>query len=138
MDKKVLTYLLLSSFFLVAVFGFAGMGHSDAPGGCIASLSRGVRCPSAVNPLSAAQFHLNAFKSFSTAIFEISALTFLLALILLLLAVLPGPGTVRHLWADIADDLEQGYGDFLPPVLQEFLQWLSLREHSPTLGSGRE
>lgn len=133
MDKKALTYLLLSGFFLVAVLGFVGMGHSDAHGGCVASLSRGIECPSAINPLSLAQFHLSTFKSFSTAILEIPALAFLLALILLLLAVLLRSGPAHFFCKDITDDSDQDTEDFLPPVSQELLQWLSLREHSPTL-----
>lgn len=133
MDRKALTYLLLSSFFLVAVLGFAGMGHEGAHGGCVASLSRGIECPFAINPLSSAQFHLSTFKSFSTAILEIPALIFLLALILLLGAVLRRSGLTHLFYKDIADDSDQDTEDFLPPVSQELLGWLSLREHSPTL-----
>ncbi len=132
MDKKLLTFILLSSFFLVAVLGFVGMGHNNAHGGgCVAALSQGVNCPALVNPLAALQLHFNAFKSFSTAVLGNTTLAILLALLWSL--IVPLLFKSGRIFADIPDDFsEEDIYDFLPPVSRKLLAWISFHEHSPT------
>lgn len=69
--KLYLTTLLIIVFSALAVFsivamGHQGMGHSD----CLATAaSGGNNCPS-TDPVDYAAFHLNAFRTFSTAVFS--------------------------------------------------------------------
>src|SRR3989338_6246337 len=58
--------LLIFGFLSIAVFGFLGIGQQ----GCIAALAKGPAC-TIPEGLAIADFHVNAFKSFSLAIFSI-------------------------------------------------------------------
>ena len=68
-----LILLVIVSFVGIAVFGVFSMGgHGDhGHNGCIATAVQGVQnCPEENNTLSFLNFHLNTFKSFSSATFN--------------------------------------------------------------------
>ena len=78
-----LLILLIAGFLSITVLGFTGMdidgrGHMN----CIATAVQGKVCPEALGILGFINFHANAIKVFSTAVFEMSILAlfpFLLA-----------------------------------------------------------
>lgn len=134
--KSLLTTTILLGFISVAVFGFAGVSHGalDAhDDGCIMATAKGVECPQATSAADYLTFHLNAFKSFSSATFGETLAASLLTLLLLALG-LPAVALIRsrapmlshayvwHRWRESLDSPEE----------RELLHWLALQEHSPT------
>src|SRR3989338_1533603 len=81
-----LSILLIVGFLGIAIFGFMGMdtsghGHMD----CIATAIQGKVCPETLSVIGFINFHFNAARFFSTAVFGslvIAALAILLALAL--------------------------------------------------------
>lgn len=134
--KSLLTTTILLGFISVAVFGFAGVSHGalDAhDDGCIMATAKGVECPQAKSAADYLTFHLNAFKSFSTATFGETLAASLLTLFLLALGLpavaligstVPAlsPAHIRHRWKTPFDFSKQ----------RALLYWLALQEHSPT------
>lgn len=133
---KRLTIFICLSFIGLAVFGFIGMNHGSGHGynGCIAVMAKGVSCPEETNSLSFLNFHVNAFKSFSTAVFGGNALAALL--FLAGLGLLIGSRVAADIFSAPPRLIEYSrYKHFLesfsPPRQKEF-HWLALRENSPT------
>ena len=79
--RFALTSLFIISFFGLAVFGFAGMGMADEHGhtDCVATAVQGAVCTEALGTVGSINFHTNAAKFFSTAVFGASASAILLA-----------------------------------------------------------
>src|SRR3972149_8517151 len=91
--KSIFTTLLIFSFVGIAVFGFAAMGHSEnSHSNCLAATAQGIICPDAMSALDFASFHINTFRSFTTAIFSGNALSALLLSIAL--SLLSGLGVL--------------------------------------------
>ncbi|MBI2063997.1 MAG: hypothetical protein HYT65_03345 [Candidatus Yanofskybacteria bacterium] len=84
-----LSILLIAGFLGIAIFGFMGMdasghGHMD----CIATAVQGKVCPEALGAAGFINFHFNAARFFSTAVFGslvIAVLAMLLTLALITL-----------------------------------------------------
>ena len=66
--KTLFAILLISAFARIAVFGIFAMNQGEhAHNGCIAKTVNGAFCPDATNSFASVIFHLNTFKSFSSA-----------------------------------------------------------------------
>lgn len=128
----VLKFILLSSFLLVALFGFAVMMNGSAH--CLASLMEGAACPEGL--FGFASFHIGFFKNFSSAVFNnVGLLAAFLVLGFLSAAVI---GLRKKLFLSatsfvgtINDAREQS------PPAWKVRKWLSLLETSPTLAFAR-
>ena len=127
---KLFAVLLLVGVLAVGAFGFLGMSPmtDHEAGNCVASLVNFVACP--LEGLSSAIYHMQAYASFSQAVFSSSAL--LLALVLLAL--------LAHARGLMRDLLPAAPSRRLPmregsrPVLgHTFIRWLSLFENSPSV-----
>ncbi len=132
--KRVVTILIVVSFVAISVFGFIGVefmtSHHEA---CIVSTVHGGMCPEASAPLDYINFHMNALKSFSTAVFGYSsALGALLLVSILALAaafklVAPGFADTNLAIARFGAELAKPSS----PLTRRLLRWLSLCENSP-------
>lgn len=135
--KSAAATLLIFSFISIAVFGvFAmshGAGHNSGSNYCIGAMAQGTDCPKEENALVFLAFHLNTFRSFSTAVFGQNILSlFLLAASLLLLA---GIAIGKLSTKLVSLDLHSGLGQFFEPPLihlqPQIIHWLALHENSP-------
>ncbi len=135
--KSALATLLIFSFMSIAVFGVFAMSHgtSHASGsrGCIGAMAQGTDCPKEESVLGFLAFHLNAFRSFSTAIFSQNILSlFLFVASLLLLA---GTAMGRLFAESVSLDCHSRFRQFFePPVTHlqpQIIRWLALHENSP-------
>ncbi|MBI2452762.1 MAG: hypothetical protein HYV55_00845 [Parcubacteria group bacterium] len=119
----------------IAVFGVFAMGHGAEYGhnGCIAKTASGQPCPKNDGSLQFLTFHLDAFKSFSTAVFGQNILSlFLFVASLLLLAGM----AMGKLFAELISlDLHSRLRQFLQPsfirLQPQIIHWLALHENSP-------
>ncbi len=131
--KVLFATLLISAFFGVAVFGVFAMNHGEhALGGCIAATVNGAPCPDDNNPLASIAFHLNVFKSFSTATF----VGFAVGLFLIALALVYSSRAL--LSSQINSSPKQAsFSSFIassPPSIAEYIcHWLALHENSPSV-----
>src|SRR3989344_6852325 len=86
---KISPVLVVFSFIGIAVFGAFAMAEDteNDHNGCIASAAKGASCPME-NGFSSSAFHINAFKSFSTAILNgsLAGLLLLFSALILILA----------------------------------------------------
>jgi len=128
----ILKFILLSSFLLVALFGFAVMANGSAH--CLASLMKGAACPEGL--FGFASFHIGFFKNFSSAVFSnVGLLAAFLVLGFLSAAVIGLRKkllfTVPSFSRNIYDASEQS------PSARKIKKWLSLLEMSPTLAFAR-
>ncbi len=131
--KTWIALALLTSFFSIAGFGLATMGHPANLGGglvsCLASLVRGSACSTDPSPLAMASFHLDAFKNFVTPIpsFALWLLTLsALALLASVLAIRFSFPIARLPSRAIRTDSESLTN--APLVLAQRLRWLSRLE----------
>lgn len=120
---------LLVGILAVGVFGFLGMnpGMDHESGNCIASLVNVVTCP--LEGLSNAMYHINAYASFSSAIF-FSPLV-LLALTLFAFLALASPASFSLLPAQGRLTVRIRQTSLATPR-NKFIRWLSLFENSPS------
>ncbi len=134
--KLALTIFLITGFIGIAVFGVFAMNHGSEHGhnGCIAATAKGVDCPKEEGAISFLNFHLDAFRSFSTATFGDNIAGALLLLIALILAVAGGVVASIHT-APPALAVNYHRRQFLEsysfPFQREFTHWLALHENSP-------
>ncbi len=128
--KFVFKAIFLASFLLVSVLGFAAMG--DGVGHCVASAMQGAVCPN--NDLFGfASFHLNFFRNFSSAAFEmlaVGAVLLTLAVVLIFIS-LKSSGTFGFERTTIREIGAGGGGGGFTP-LRKIRYWLSLLENSPS------
>lgn len=135
-DMKSAPAVILGFIFLsIAVFGVFAMNHGEEYGhaGCIGALARGMACPTETNgPLAFIEFHLSAFKSFSTA--SLGSLLAFAVLLLFLSLALTAVFNERRGEKPIEAAREQGRGADPPSYLatRYFIHWLSLHENSPS------
>lgn len=127
---------ILLSFIGVAGFGVFAMGHMGEHGGCIAATANGAMCPGEMNPIAEISFHLNAFKSFSTATFA----DFMAGMMgLLLLLTLAFSYIFRSLFGfRISPFLDQRFsfasvGEQTPSGIESIRSWIALHENSPSI-----
>ena len=122
--KKWLTIAAIVGFSGMAVFSFMAMGHASSHFDCFAKIAQGTLCPG--GPLAYVNFHLNAFRIFSTAVFGAS----ILSAILLLLAVL-AVYFLKQSPPVTASFVFIGRPDFkfvTSAQKRQFYRWLSLHE----------
>lgn len=134
--KTALTIFLITGFLGIAVFGvFAmnhGAGHSHS--GCIAATAQGTDCPKEENAFQFLAFHLDAFRSFSTATFGDNLAGALLLLIALILTITVGVITSIYLTPPaLATNYHrrQFLESYSFPFQRELTHWLALHENSP-------
>jgi hypothetical protein len=130
---RVATIYIVISFVSVAVFGFLGISFmNDHHAACIVSTSSGAACPGD-SPISFINFHLNALKNFSTAVFSGNLFAGLLFLALALLFVRLGWLTASSSARAVA--IPRYFGQpidrFSAPLKFQLVSWLSLLEFSP-------
>jgi len=134
--KVLLTIALFLSFLSVAVFGFLAINHgSDKHNACIAAIAGKMPCLAEEGLLSLINFHLNALKSFSMAVFDLAQISaFNVALIFLSLMFL-GRLFVSRFIPVLSKFVSPGFEISKQPNLFKinFIRWLSLHENSPTL-----
>lgn len=134
--KRASTVIIIGAFLAVAVFSVFAMNHGGEHGhGCIAAIAQGVAdCPNQANPFAFLAFHLDAFKSFSTATVGFplaSALLVALALILVSFFTL--------FFKDIAPASSRlarrgkQQESFEFPFCLQLNHWLALHENSPSV-----
>ena len=138
--KSTLAALLLLSFTIIAVFGVfamnhgAGNGHGD--GGCIASMVKGVDCPKDAGSLQFLTFHLDAFRSFSTASFGSDFASAFLLLVVFLLTMGAGiiAGVKQAPMAPTPSHIRRQFLESHSFSSQlKLTHWLSLHENSPSV-----
>ena len=125
--------LLIVGVFAVGVFGFLGMGPmtDHEAGDCVASLVNIVACP--LEGLSSAIYHLQAYASFSQAIFSSS----LLLLALVLLALLAHARALVQDLVPVVESRRLPIRESSRVVSRyKFVRWLSLFENSPSMVGG--
>ena len=135
--KSVFTVVVIGSFLAIAVFGVFAMNHGGEHSyGCLAATARGVAdCPNQANPFAFLAFHLDAFKSFSTATVGsplASALLVMLALIFASFLTLFFKDT-----APVPSRLQvhrrKRQESFGFPFRLQLNRWLALHENSPAI-----
>ncbi len=131
MVKSWTSIILFISFAGIAVLGALAMNHvGNAYHGCLAATAGVTSCANENNPFASAIFHLDVFKSFSTAA-VVSSITLLLAAALLF---------AFWLIFDVNLPVAAGQSFSLllkpepdnPPFKKHFIQWLAFHENSPT------
>ncbi len=136
MRLAIFSFILIVSFIGIAVFGFLGMqhhgiGHEDR--GCIATVFRGADCADGMTVFDFASFHLDIFKSFSTATVNESATGFSLLLITLVFligsAVTFDRGAVFYPVSSLSYARSPAILFF--PLRRILTRWLALHENSP-------
>lgn len=129
--RRLLALLTIIGFSGIAVFGVFAMNHGHGDIGCIAASAQGSSCPNTSNVLSFIAFHVNAFKTFSTATFGSQAIDALLIITALLsIAVLLSTAGL----AIVPASSNRRLSDFsVPPLKQQFTRWLAFHENSPSL-----
>ena len=135
--RIALTTFLIIGFVGVAVFSVFAMNHNSEHGygGCIAAAAQRVDCLKDEGVLSLIAFHLDAFRSFSTATFVDTTMSILLLLTALIYAT--AVGIIAH--SRSSQILHTTYhhpGQFLDfysfLFQQKLVRWLALHENSPS------
>lgn len=129
--NSFLASVLIIGFFGVAVFGFFAMGHGDDHNSkCFAVVSSGADCAVFTSILEFIEFHLNALRKFSTAVFA-SAIELPLLLFVFAYAVFAfsSPQAVFHIVSRSANERMNRTARELSN--RKFRHWLSLCEQSP-------
>lgn len=133
--KIALTTCLIAGFVGIAVFGIFVMNHNSGHSlnGCIAATANRTDCPKEGNPFSFLVFHLNVFRSFSTAAFGENLVRMLLLLIGAALTI--AVGAIASISAATAFAADYHRRRFLEsysfPFQRELAHWLALHENSP-------
>ncbi len=123
-------------FLTIAVFGVFSMNHGSEHGqGCIAAVAQGnIDCPNKTGPFAFLIFHLDVFKSFSTATFgSPSVMESLVVLALILISFLTlffGGATTIFSQLQVRRRKRQESFEF--PLRLKLNRWLALHENSPT------
>lgn len=119
--KQTLTGITLASFLVISVFGLFLM--STMHGGCIAEAVNGGICPQ--NAFASLAFHLNAFRTFSSATLSVTSVIILIAL-LSVSALLFVNKNNRLLLPQHTAYVNTG-SQFLP-IRETFMNWIALHE----------
>ncbi|PIR41986.1 MAG: hypothetical protein COV30_00750 [Candidatus Yanofskybacteria bacterium CG10_big_fil_rev_8_21_14_0_10_37_15] len=80
--KALISILTIFTFVAIAVFGFSAMNphmDHDPHQVCIATVANGFECPTGTN---LADFHISAFKVFSSAVFSVEIFIVLLMIVM--------------------------------------------------------
>ena len=136
--KSLVVIFLIFSFAAAAIFSLLamnhGLDHAAGAGGCFGALTQKIDCQKVIDPLVFFNFHLNAFRSFSTAVFgqNLPSLLWLIVLFLigwLWLLIKPvGPNAVNF-----HPLLKTSPESAVSVPLSPLRRWLARHEHSPTI-----
>ncbi len=135
--KLLLTALTIIGFLGIAVFGVFGMSHggTHSLNGCIAALVQGADCSIYQKAFSFLTFHLEVFKSFSTAVFGerlINAL-FILTASLSAIGLLVFTSSKKEALATVHSSFNGHPPGFVALSLtRQFTRWLAIHENSPS------
>lgn len=137
--KNLLVVILTLTLFGIAVLGVFGMGHGVGQGhvGCLAVVTKRIDCPNGANVLWLLGFHLDIFKSFSTAILakNTGGLLSLFFILLLFYSVLPRIFFVRFHTLSLSQYRDPVNLFFAAKY--KFTHWVSLHENSPAIFAGQ-
>lgn len=136
--KLVFATFLLSGFLAISVFGFLAINHGDKHNVCIAAIAGKMPCLAKEGLLSLINFHLNALKSFSMAVFDLAQITMFNVSFLFLSLVFLGLFFVFRFVPALPKFISSGFDISKLPNLfkRDFIRWLSLHENSPTFVFG--
>lgn len=134
--KFAITTFLIFCLIGIAIFGVFTMNHSSghSHNGCVAATSQGVDCSKETDALSFINFHLDAFRSFSTAIFGDNLANALFLLIVLMLPITDGViVNIRQTQPTLTTNYQRRrFLESYPFQFQrELTHWLALHENSP-------
>lgn len=135
--KIIFVNFIIFSFIAVAVFGFMAMNHNigHESKGCIAVV-QGIDCKNTAGDFNLALFHINAFKGFSTALFNKSFISvFLLFIFCVFFIKFWRKKNVYILLLKFLNLRKIFYflESFFNSFIKELNHWLSLHENSPTV-----
>ena len=138
MRLNALAILLLISFVGVGALGILAMTSCEGLSFCrhFTAALGGASCPENLGPVDFVNFHLNAFKIFSTAVLCSGILGFILALALLVWSLVVASSATGA--APFLVDFGLGRyfylfeNYFLSPQSQ-MARWLALHENSPSM-----
>lgn len=125
--------LIILAFISVSIFSILAVGHEIGHGICFLTANTGLKppCPEK-DPLGFLNFHINIFKSFSTATFlnNLFAIISILSAFLIALII----AALAFSYKKIAVKLQK-IADEPPEKLasQKTLFWLALHENSPAI-----
>lgn len=133
--KPIVAFLIVFSFFGIAVFGFA-QTNDGMPIKCVAAAAGTMNCPQTANPFAFAGFHVDALKTFSQAPFgqNLSILALFLAALFLVIAMRVLAWRNFRLFPAFSSFHLRNL--FELPILGRvkwLIGWLCLRENSPAL-----
>ena|SRR3989344_8810901 len=120
--RFLLVFILIGSVLAVAGLGVAFMGDQHGVsehGGCLANLASRAACPDGVEAAIFAAFHLNVFKTFSTA--------YILAILLMIVFDAWGMVAVRKNLFDYPGQTAFATADSIP-LRFILISWLKLLE----------
>lgn len=135
--KTAVTTFLIVGFVGIAVFGAFAMNHGSGNGhsGCIVVTAQKAICPMGGNAFSFIAFHFEAFRSFTTAIFDDGFIGMTASLIVSFLILAIGffvkiNSTPLLIKTDYNFSRFSESNYFSPQ--QKLIHWLALRENSPS------
>lgn len=134
--------LLIASYIAIGAFGVFGMhtqgdmnmqGHDMPQSNCVGATATGVDCPKQANLIDFANFHINAFRGFSVAIFGQNILASILVLVTWIAGI--GLGALLASYLSLSQP-HLAYSRYRLKQLSlspqdQLLRWLSLHENSP-------
>lgn len=134
--KSALTIFLIFGLVGIAVFGVFSMNHGLGHGssGCIAAITKGIDCPKETGNSFFINFHLNAFRGFSTAVVgtTVSNALFLFAVSLLFGFGIRFSIGIVPFQSALCSRYKRSLESFVSPLQQKLIRWLALYENSPT------
>lgn len=137
---RLFTIFLIAGHIAIGVFGVLGMhsqadmqGHGMPAGNCVSAAVNGSDCPQQAGPIDYLTFHLDAFRSFSSATFGDDIMETLVVIYTSLLFI----GFTffsLHLFTPSSHAYnKKGYwNSFSPSQKKQLIRWLALHETSPT------
>jgi hypothetical protein len=123
--KKFIFLYILASFIAIGLFGFVGLldyhsGFAD----CASSLTNTKMPPcDGEGSLAMGLSHAEIYRNFSLAIIVLSALLFVVALILIRSFFEVAPSAFVH-------NINRYLDDFMPASQQKVIRWFNLLQHS--------
>ncbi len=134
--KLTLSILLIVSFMALAAFGVMAMGHGQTHERiiCIASAMQASGCPKEFTSAVYFGFHLNAFNSLFTAVFNSGAIDVIASLLAVAFTI--GIALTFNQFVPLATAIfEQNHRRFAEAFVYPFnrpaMSWRALHENSP-------
>ena len=132
--------IFLATLIILSVIGIAGAGvlamyHGSGHSDCIAIAAKRIDCPQDLGVLGSLNFHIDIFKSFSTATFVESALISSLTALWAIILVFWFYRRKGFKFDPMLIGIFSNYGLSMPAVTfqYKFIHWLTLHENSPSV-----